>query len=71
MVGIGDADNDIALLACCGVGVAVHSATPTLKRHADYIAKGGPGRAIVEVIDEILGKSFAFPSSRNGKRRGS
>jgi hydroxymethylpyrimidine pyrophosphatase-like HAD family hydrolase len=46
--GIGDAENDHALLAACGVAVAVPHATEALKREAHQIL--GP----VELIEKIL-----------------
>jgi hydroxymethylpyrimidine pyrophosphatase-like HAD family hydrolase len=46
--GIGDAENDHALLAACGIAVAVPHATEALKREAHHVL--GP----VELIERIL-----------------
>lgn len=50
--GIGDAENDHALLAACGLAVAVPHATAALKREAHEIL--GP----IELIDKILSHSL-------------
>ena len=54
IVGIGDAENDHALLAMCGIGVAVSNALPTLKKHADIVTKGARGAGVSEIIDRML-----------------
>jgi HAD superfamily hydrolase (TIGR01484 family) len=51
---IGDAENDHALLAMCGIGVAVSNAVPTLKEHADVVTKGARGDGVAEWIDRAL-----------------
>ena len=52
---IGDAENDRALLAMCGLGVAVSNAVPKLKEHADVVTKGARGDGVVELIGRLLG----------------
>jgi HAD superfamily hydrolase (TIGR01484 family) len=54
IIGIGDAENDHALLSICGIGVAVSNAVPTLKEHADLVTKGARGAGVVEIIDRIM-----------------
>jgi HAD superfamily hydrolase (TIGR01484 family) len=54
IVGIGDAENDHALLAMCGIGVAVSNAVPTLKQRADLVTRGARGFGVAELIDRIL-----------------
>jgi hypothetical protein len=39
-IGIGDAENDIALLEACELGVAVGTAVPSLKQRADLVLNG-------------------------------
>jgi hypothetical protein len=56
IVGIGDADNDRALLRVCGLGVAVDTAVPSLKRQAEVRLRPGAGEAIVSLIDQILNR---------------
>jgi HAD superfamily hydrolase (TIGR01484 family) len=59
MVGIGDAENDHALLELCGIGVAVSNAVPTLKEHADVVTKGARGAGVAEIIDRIMAGELA------------
>lgn len=53
-VGIGDAENDMALLACCGLGAAVGNALPALKAIADYVTVGDRGSGVRELIHKLL-----------------
>ncbi len=50
-IGVGDAENDHALLDVCEVGVAVGNAVPALRRHADVVLRGEGGDGVVELID--------------------
>lgn len=54
VVGIGDAENDHALLSACGCSVAVANAVPTLKAAADIVTKAGFGAGVTELIDGWL-----------------
>ncbi len=53
-VGVGDAENDHALLTSCEVGVAVQNALPMLKERADLVTEGARGAGVSELIDRIL-----------------
>jgi hydroxymethylpyrimidine pyrophosphatase-like HAD family hydrolase len=53
-VGVGDAENDHALLSTCECGVAVANSIQTLKEHADIITRAPNGRGVEEVIDRLL-----------------
>jgi hydroxymethylpyrimidine pyrophosphatase-like HAD family hydrolase len=53
-VGVGDAENDHALLAMCGIGAAVSNALPALKDHADFVAVRDHGAGVAELIDAML-----------------
>jgi len=53
-VGIGDAENDHALLALCECGVAVANALPRLKETADFVTTGDHGAGVTELIDAML-----------------
>lgn len=53
-VGVGDAENDGALLQLCGLAVAVNNAVPKLKRKADVITRGQYGKGVAELIDRLL-----------------
>jgi hydroxymethylpyrimidine pyrophosphatase-like HAD family hydrolase len=58
-VGIGDAENDHALLALCECSAAVANALPTLKSAADIVTAGDHGAGVVELIDELLRDDLA------------
>jgi hydroxymethylpyrimidine pyrophosphatase-like HAD family hydrolase len=58
-VGIGDAENDHALLGMCECGVAVANALPTLKEAADFVTTAARGAGVAELIDAILGDDLA------------
>jgi hydroxymethylpyrimidine pyrophosphatase-like HAD family hydrolase len=53
-VGVGDAENDAALLATCGCGVAVANALPKLKAMADWVTPSPAGQGIVELVEQLL-----------------
>jgi HAD superfamily hydrolase (TIGR01484 family) len=53
-VGVGDAENDHALLELCECGVAVANALPALKGRADLVLEGHHGIGIVELIDRMI-----------------
>jgi HAD superfamily hydrolase (TIGR01484 family) len=54
-VAVGDAENDHALLALCGVGAAVANAVDALRERADFVATHDRGAGVAEVIDAMLG----------------
>lgn len=54
VAGIGDAENDAALIGICGLGVAVANAIPELKAQADRVMRGEAGAGVIELIEEIL-----------------
>jgi len=53
-VGIGDGENDLPLLARCGLAVAVAGAVPALEAAADLVTPGGPGDGVAEIADALL-----------------
>lgn len=57
-VGIGDAENDHAMLESCGFGVAVSNALPALKERADHVTEGGHGAGVAELIGDLLSGRF-------------
>jgi hydroxymethylpyrimidine pyrophosphatase-like HAD family hydrolase len=59
VVAIGDAENDERLLACCGCGVAVANAVPTLKRHARLVTAGASGAGVVELVELLVASDLA------------
>jgi hydroxymethylpyrimidine pyrophosphatase-like HAD family hydrolase len=54
VVGIGDAENDHALLGVCGFGAAVCNALPALKERAHYVTRGERGAGVAELIDLLV-----------------
>jgi hypothetical protein len=58
-VGIGDAENDHALLALCECGVATANALPTLKQAADIVTTGERGAGVTELIQALLKDDLA------------
>lgn len=68
-VGIGDAENDHALLEICACGVAVENAVPTLKDHADFVTRDPNGGGVRELIGRLLANDLADLSPRQRKRQ--
>ncbi len=58
-VGIGDAENDHALLALCECGVATANALPKLKEAADFVTTGERGAGVTELIQGLLKDDLA------------
>src|SRR5262249_33546896 len=58
-VGVGDAENDHAFLETCELSVAVANALPSLKERADFVARGGHGTGVQELIARILDDDLA------------
>lgn len=52
VVAIGDHHNDIELLRCAGVGVAVANAQPELKERATWVTRASHGLGVAEVLAE-------------------
>jgi HAD superfamily hydrolase (TIGR01484 family) len=69
VVGVGDAENDHALLDLCGCSAAVAGAVPMLKKHADFVTAGDDGRGVVELIDELLADDLARRRVRTAAER--
>lgn len=53
-VGIGDAENDHALLSACECGIAVSNAIRTLKERADLTTTAPNGSGVEEIINSLL-----------------
>jgi hydroxymethylpyrimidine pyrophosphatase-like HAD family hydrolase len=54
VVGVGDAENDLAFLVRCGCAVAVANALESVKARADLITAGERGAGVVELIEKLL-----------------
>ena len=69
VVGIGDAENDHALLASCECGVAVANALPVLKEKADLVTSKDHGRGVAEVIQMMIDEDLAAAAPKLARRR--
>jgi len=58
-VGIGDAENDHAMVLACECGVAVANALPALKDNADLVTAGEHGAGVRELIDQLVADDLA------------
>jgi HAD superfamily hydrolase (TIGR01484 family) len=58
-VGIGDAENDHALLRACECAAVVANALPTLKDAADIVTQSDHGAGVAELIDALLKDDLA------------
>jgi hypothetical protein len=54
VVGIGDAENDLAFLNMCQCSVAVSNALDSVKANVDFTTDAPRGEGVVELINEIL-----------------
>jgi HAD superfamily hydrolase (TIGR01484 family) len=54
VVGVGDAENDLAFLARCGCAVAVANALESVKARSDLITAGERGAGVVELTEKLL-----------------
>jgi hydroxymethylpyrimidine pyrophosphatase-like HAD family hydrolase len=69
VVGIGDAENDHALLNLCEYAVAVENAVPTLKDIADWVTPGAAGLGVVELIGELVEHDLQVLPFNTGRRK--
>lgn len=53
-VGVGDAENDLDLLALCGLPVAVANALPAVKLAAALVTRRARGAGVVELVEHLL-----------------
>ena len=64
VVGIGDAENDHALLSLCECGVAVANAVPMLKDTADLVTEKDHGAGVTQLIQEMVNHDLAHHENR-------
>ena len=69
VVGVGDAENDHALLASCECGVAVANALPSLKEAADLVTEADHGGGVAELIEHLLTNDLAATARRLKRHR--
>ncbi len=53
-VGVGDAENDLAMMEACGLAAAVANALPAVKARADLVTDGERGAGVVELIGRMI-----------------
>jgi len=70
VVGVGDAENDLAFLSRCQHSVAVANALDSLKREVDFTTAGSRGQGVIELIEEILQDDLGSRSSHIVERFG-
>lgn len=65
-IAVGDAENDLALLAAAEVGVAVANAVPSLRQHADLVLDEPDGRGVASLLGGpmVAGELPVRPSRR-------
>lgn len=63
IVAVGDGDNDLPLLACADLAVAVANATPTLRRHADAVTATPGPHGVRDVVHAMLAIPRPPPSN--------
>jgi len=64
VVAVGDAENDHAFLALCGLSVAVANALPALKDRAQFVTRGDHGAGVAELIDAMIADTLTPPAPR-------
>ena len=62
VVGIGDAENDLAFLQLCGYSVAVANAIDSLKKHVDLVTNATFGAGAREVIERVTSGAALTPN---------
>ncbi|MBA3754493.1 MAG: HAD hydrolase family protein, partial [Nitrospira sp.] len=64
VVGVGDAENDHALLSLCECGVAVANAVPMLKETADLVTEKDHGAGVLQLIQEMVNHDLTHHENR-------
>ncbi|MEX2446204.1 MAG: HAD-IIB family hydrolase [Dehalococcoidia bacterium] len=67
VVGVGDAENDHALLSLCEVGVAVANALPALREKADLVTEHPAGAGVVELVERMIEDDLRSLDPRLGR----
>jgi HAD superfamily hydrolase (TIGR01484 family) len=60
VLGVGDAENDLAFLAVCGVSAAVANALPDVKAAADIVTPEDDGPGVAWLIERLLEDPESF-----------
>jgi hydroxymethylpyrimidine pyrophosphatase-like HAD family hydrolase len=64
VVGVGDAENDHALLRLCEVSAAVANALPAVKETADLVTRRDHGAGVAELIDHMVADDLSEVDGR-------
>ena len=64
VVGVGDAENDLAMMAMSGCAVAVQNALPTVKERADLVTPGDHGQGVEQLIEYLLADDLQIVQER-------
>jgi hydroxymethylpyrimidine pyrophosphatase-like HAD family hydrolase len=54
VVGVGDAENDLALLSSCEWAVSVANALPSVKARSHWVTPSAEGQGVIELIERAL-----------------
>ncbi len=57
--GVGDAENDLAMLALCGAKVAVANALASVRESADLVTAAARGAGVAELVDRLIATDLA------------
>ena len=52
-IAVGDNDNDVSMLECAHIGIAVSNASESVKKVADFITVSNEEGAIAKIIDDL------------------
>ncbi|HVV01968.1 MAG TPA: HAD family hydrolase [Verrucomicrobiae bacterium] len=66
VVGIGDAENDLAFLRICGCSAAVGNALPEVREKVRLTTLGTRGEGVEELIERLLANDLAGIPAANG-----
>ena len=69
-IAVGDAENDHAFLAMCGLKVAVSNALPALKAAAQVVTVGARGDGVIELVDRLIAGAFTEPPAARASEPG-
>ena len=58
-VAVGDGENDVALIDCAGIGVAVEHAVEELKAHADIVLRRPGAAGIIDLCESLAERDLA------------
>ncbi len=67
--GVGDAENDLAMLDLCGAKVAVANALPSVRETADLVTQGARGEGVAELVDRVIATDLAEIDRASARRQ--